>query len=145
MLNSMTARENFQCTILDLLTWEKCSSNLNKICIPCVQDIESLKHQQDKKNDTFPEADREDGSGEGRVEMTSHLAPGLRARSSRLREFYEFVAPIHDVNRVVLCDIQQVMVESSQEVFPATEEENNSGPGGSTTGTQSVTNSLSPQ
>jgi len=37
------------------------------------------------------------------------------------------------------------MVESPQEVFPAAEEENNSGPGESTAGTQPVDSSLSPQ
>ena len=100
------ARENFQCIILDLLTWAKCSLDLEKIYIPCVQDIESLKHQQDEKNDAFPETDREDGSGEGRVEMASQLMTGLRTRSSRLREFYEFIAPIPNVSGVVLCDIQ---------------------------------------
>jgi hypothetical protein len=135
MHNSMIARESFQCTILDLSTWANFSLDLDKTCIPCVRDIEPLKHQQDEQNDAFPETNREDGSGEGGVEMTSQLVPGLRSRSSRLREFYEFVTSTSNVNDVVLCDIQQVMVESSQEVFPAAEEENNSGPGGSTAGT----------
>ena len=106
MHNNIIAREIFQCTIFDLLTWATCSLDLNKIRIPCVQDIESLKHQQDEQNDAFPETDREDGSGEGGVEMTSRFVPGFRARSSMLREFYELVAPIPDVNDVVLCDIQ---------------------------------------
>lgn len=77
MNNSITARENFQWVILDLLTCEKRSLDLDKRCIPCVQDIKSLKHQQGEQNDAFPKADREDGSGEGRVEMASLLVPGF--------------------------------------------------------------------
>jgi len=59
--------------------------------------------------------------------MISQLKPGFSARSGRLRKFNEFFTPISDLNGIVLCDIQQVMVESSQKVFPATEEKNNSG------------------
>jgi len=73
----MIARENFQFAILDLLTWVKHSLGLDGICIPYVQDIESLKHQQGEQNDALPKADREDGSGKGRVEMTSLLVPGF--------------------------------------------------------------------
>ena len=106
MHNSIIARENFQCTILDLLAWATCSLYLDEMRIPCIQDIEPLEHQQDEQDDAFLETDREDGSGEGGVEMTSRFVPGFRTRSSMLREFYEFVAPISDVNDAVLYDIQ---------------------------------------
>jgi len=59
--------------------------------------------------------------------MTSQLGAGFSARSGRLRKFNKFFTPISDVDGVVLCDIQQVMVESSQKVSPAAEEKNNSG------------------
>jgi len=56
------------------------------MCIPHVQDTKPLEHQQGERDDTFPKADREDGSGEGRVEMASHLRPGFSTRSGRLRD-----------------------------------------------------------
>ena len=97
------------------------------IGIPYVQDIESLEHQHDEQDDAFPKADREDGSGEGRMEMTSQLVPGFGTCSDRLREFHKLFFLIPDVSDVVLCGVQQVIVEGSQKVFPAAEEEDNSG------------------
>lgn len=81
---------------------------------PRVQDIESLEHQQGKQSNTFPKADREGSSGEGRVEVASRLTPGFGAPGRRLGELHEFVTSISGANGVVFCDIQQVVVESSQ-------------------------------
>lgn len=92
----------------------RCSINLDGESIPCVQDIETLEHQQGKQNDAFPKADREGSSGEGGVEVAPWLTPGFGVPNRRLGELYEFVTSIYAVSGVVLRDIQQVVVESSQ-------------------------------
>jgi hypothetical protein len=44
-----------------------------------------------------------------------------------LRKLYKLFSFISDVNSFAPCGIQQVMVESSQQVFLAAEEQSNSG------------------
>jgi len=48
------------------------------------------------------------------VEVASRLTPGFSVPGRRLGELYEFITSASDVNGVVLGDIQQVVIESSQ-------------------------------
>lgn len=101
---------------------------MNKECTPYVQNIEALEHQQGEQDDAFPKAYGEGRPGEGRVEMTSQLVSNVGIRSCGLRKLYEFLPPISGVNIIILRGgVQQLMVEISQQVPPATEEQSNSG------------------